>query len=716
VVRLMYAGKTTLKCEEQLFRDAPLFADPSFFNFFSFPLIEGDSASCLQGPHAVVLSAKTAEKYFGSRSVRGRRLSIMLGEQFTELTVTGVAEDIPDNSSITFDVLLPLQAHPGYAQRADSWNDYCCATYVQIGGRGAAGDLERGSVALMDRHYREKIERYYEGSEQAVPVDPPSVGLQRLEAMHLNPISNAGITTSGRPIGPYALGGIALLILAIACINFTTLATGRASGRAAEIGARKALGGTRWALIKQFLGETVVLSFLALFLGLVLAELALPSFNELAGRNLSLQVTDDIGLVVFLIGLALVVGVGAGAYPALVMSRFTAVEALARKPVMRGKNVLLRTLVLTQFTMTVFLILATVVISRQLDFVISKDMGFDHEALVSIPIVQVPAAERDRFFTRYREELLRHDNTLQVTAVDVPFKGQGSRVSWSAGADQGNAYIYRVDYNYLRTVGIDVVAGRDFSRDRPGDATGAVIVNETLVREFNLESPVGKPLAGIGRASMGLAADPVIIGVVKDYHFLSLRDSIKPAVLHVNPKYPLWNVLVRPAPGNVAGSLALLRTVWEEILPDVPFEYSFTDEDLRRLYAPEYRWRTLARYSSLVAIGIAGLGLFGLSALAAVRRTKEMGIRKVLGASAAEILLLLNREFILMVGVANLAAWPVAYLVMRRWLADFAYREPVGITPFILVGLSTVMIALIAVSYQAIRAALANPVAALKYE
>jgi len=458
------------------------------------------------------------------------------------------------------------------------------------------------------------------------------------------------------------------------------------------------------------------MSFMALFLGIVLAELVLPAFNAMTVRHLNFNPISDIGLVVFLFSLTLAVGLGAGAYPALVMSRFNTVEALARRPVLGGRNGLFRALITIQFALTAFLIIATAIISRQLNFVISKDLGFNQGSLVSIPIHQIPLEERERFYDRYREELLRRDNTLQVTGVDVPFKGSGSRVWWRVGEDQGNAYIYRVDYDYPRTVGIEVSAGRDFSREMPGDETGAVLVNEALVRDFNLDSPVGKPLAGIGRASMGMAADPMIIGVVKDYNFLSLRDSIKPAVLHVNPKYPLEYVLVRLAQENVAGSMAILQEVWKEILPDVPFEYSFTEEDLRNLYSSEYRWRMIVGYSSLVAIGIACLGLFGLSALAAVRRIKEIGIRKVLGASVSEILLLLNREFILMVCVSNVLAWPVAYLVMQRWLADFAYRIPVGIGSFILVGLLTVVIALATVSYQAIRAAHTNPVETLHHE
>jgi len=238
VVRMMYAGKTAIKCAGELFRDPLLFVDADFFDFFSFPLIEGDSSSCLQAPNGIVLSACSAEKYFGSRSVLGRQMSIMLEDQFTEFTVTGVTGDLPANSSITFDVLLPLRSYPGYAQRADEWNNYCCATYLRLGKDVSPGELEQGSLGLMDRHYGEKVRRYWEEGDQSVPSDPPGISLQPLEAMHLHPISRADLAASGRSLDPYSLCGIALLILAIACINFTTLATGRAAGRAAEIGER----------------------------------------------------------------------------------------------------------------------------------------------------------------------------------------------------------------------------------------------------------------------------------------------------------------------------------------------------------------------------------------------------------------------------------------------------------------------------------------------
>jgi putative ABC transport system permease protein len=372
--------------------------------------------------------------------------------------------------------------------------------------------------------------------------------------------------------------------------------------------------------------------------------------------------------------------------------------------------------VIVQFVLSIFLLISTSVVTKQLAYMQDKDLGFDDEFLIAIPTYAGWGAEGDRILELYKNELAGKQGIVSISGVNYSFAQGYNTIGWpSVGVDR-TVQSYRVDVDFLRTIGADLAEGRDFSHDFQGDITGSVIVNETLVREFGLDSAVGKRLDGWGTMVMGDSTDPTIVGIVRDYHVASFRYPIKPVVLHLNPKMPLFNILVRISPDNAKGTLEKLESVWREVNPGKPFNYSFVDEYLSTLSYMDRQLETTTRYSAGLAVAIACLGLFGLSALSVTRRTKEIGVRKVLGASIPSVLILVGREFLVLVIAANLIAWPAAYLVMQGWLSEFAYRTEITMGTFAAAGLLALVIALASVCYQAAKAARANPIDAIRYE
>jgi putative ABC transport system permease protein len=696
------------------------YADPRMFDVFSFPLKYGDPGTALADLRSVVLTERAASRLFGPANPVGERLEIKLGDVFEPFTVAAVAEDPPENSSIRFDVLANFEFLAGSArsQRSrDNWYHSAFQTFVLLRpGSRLADDADR---LLRFRH------KYYPGEEDdlrkareaglwTAAGAPVAYRLQPLRAMHTDPRMRGGVVPSVDPRSIWAMLAIAGSVLLIACINFTTLAIGRSAGRAREVVIRRVVGGQRKQLVFQFLSEAMIMSLTAGAIGLGLAQLLLPYFNALAGKHLSLSLGLYPEIGPLFPGLVVFAGLLAGGYPALALSSLRPVEIMRKKIHLGGSNLFTRSLVTLQFALSVALIISTLVILGQLRFMRSTSPGFDKENVVSVHAEGTPA---DRLFPLFRQSVLGKPEIVDATASDIGL-GQGtgwSRNGWDYEGRHKDTFEYSVQDNYLAVMGMELRAGRDFDPEIRADASTSVLVNEAFVRDMGWtnEQAVGQRLTGYTEKSENT---PVIIGVVKDFHFRPFGEEVKPQLFNRFPGSPMRRFFVRIRPGDPRPALGVLREAWRQLVPDLPFAFSFLDDDLDAFYRSETRQAAVVGWAGGISIFLGCLGLFGLAALAAVNRTKEIGIRKVLGATSARIATLLSKEFIRLVVVANLIAWPVAWVAMNGWLRNFAYRIGLRAWVFALAGGLSLLVALVTVGTQAMRSAAANPVETLRSE
>lgn len=663
----------------------------------------------------MILSERIVQKFFGQEDPMGKQFSIrsLWNKQWYEFTVTGIVEEIPENSSIRFDILLPYERMGDLLHKEiepDGWKWWTAVTHIQL--------ADPSQTAVVEEKLNAAIQ-----SDGLIPLGGRRLRsvrfqLQSLMDIHLDPnIPNPrirGFVPESDPVYSYVLASIALLVLLMACINFTNLAIGRSASRAREVGVRKVVGAGRRQLLWQFWGEAVLLSLCALVGGMMLAELLLPVFGNLVGANLSF-VLDGVSLGV-LVGLALLVGLAAGSYPALALSRFDPVEVLKGRLRIGGTSLWGRGLVVVQFVVSIFLVISAMVMLQQLRFIQARDLGFNEEQVVVVNMRGFASiGPTAGGHVALRNSFLQHANVMDAAMVRWPLErfGKGG-VRFGDGREiEGRTYY--VGYNFLKTLEMNLVSGRDFLREMETDIGGSVIVNRMLASRMGEGDAVGKMLEIRGESRQ-------VIGVVEDFAFQSLHHQIQPAALVLPPtlrdgRENGRNLLVRIKTENIPETLAYMEKKWYEIAPSgYVFRYSFFDEDIEQFYRKEHRWGTIITYASLFAIFIACLGAFGLISLAVNRRTKEIGIRKVLGASIPNITTLLSGEFFRLMVAANVLAWPLAYWSMDYWLQDFAYRIDLGVGELVLGGALTLLLVMVTVSFQAIKAALSNPVDALRYE
>jgi putative ABC transport system permease protein len=689
-----------------------VYADPAVFQLFTFPLLRGDARTALADPQSVVLTEAAAARYFGDADPMGRPLAIRLADRFEDFVVTGVARDVPSSSSVKFEVMVPFMTYVAATEWArdavDEWTTSGILTYVLLREGVSAERLAAALPAFRARYYPDETARPRDGAPRR--GRPAQFRLQPLADTHLNTAVGGGLEEPSDPTYSYILGGIALAVLFIACVNFTTLAVGRSASRAREVGVRKAVGAQRRQLVAQFWGEALLMSLLALLLGMGLAELFLPVFNELAGKTLAFDLAGDAGTLAGLAGLVLLTGLVAGSYPAVVLSGIRPVETLKGRFRLGGANVLTRGLVAVQFALSVFLVASTLVMLDQVAYVRTQHLGFDEEQVVVVPTDGLGGA---RGIARFRDAVAARPDVAGLTGMSNAFTRGRSSLGFDYQGEQKTVVLYRVEADFLDVLGIDLVAGRPFDPRLPSDSTHAVLVNEALAADFGWADPEGQVVTGMNEDP---AADPTVVGVVEDFHFASLHEPVAPMMLVLSSDMPVRHLLVRIAPGDVPATLAALGAAWGGAAPGVPFQYSFLDEDLDRQYQNEERWSRIVGYASFFAVLVACLGLFGLAALTVTARTKEVGIRKVLGATATGVAVLLSKDFARLVLVGVVLAVPAAYLAMERWLEGFAYRVELGPGVFVAAGLLALLIALATVASQALRAATADPVTALRYE
>jgi ABC-type antimicrobial peptide transport system permease subunit len=691
-VRLMNGGQMLLTYRDKNFDETgALYADPALLRVFGFPLVKGNPATALRDPHSIVLTETLARKYFPGEDPVGKLIRVNNGQDFT---VTGVMGDVPANSHLRFSFVVPfVLMKENNAGLDNNWEDYNYTTYVQLQPGASAAAVDGKMAGVFKRRNPDTEGRFY---------------LEPLRRIYLYSTVPGDDARHGDAQSVYVFSAVAVFILLIASINYMNLATARSARRAKEVGLRKVAGAHRGQLIGQFLGESVLLACLALGVALVLVWVLLPVYSDITEKQLSMDMLLGKTLL-GLLAIAVCTGLVAGSYPALMLSAFQPVQVL--KGTLgpgRGGAAFRRGLVVVQFTLSILLIISTIVIYRQMRYVQGKPLGFEKENILTFAL-------RGDLGARYetvRGELLRQPGVAAVTSASQDLTNVNSS---TGGGDwegkPGDAHLFlnqlSVDRDFTDAFNLRMVAGRGFSRQYATDSA-AFILNEEAVRQMGLQSPVGKRFAAHNVTG-------TIVGVAKDFHFKSLHEPIEPMVLFVSPNWR-GQAYVKIKPGYEAAAVAACAKVWKAFNPSYPFAYRFLDENFDRMYRAEQRTGQLFRYFAGIAIFIACLGLFGLAAYTAEQRVREIGIRKVLGASVSSLVTMLSREFVVLVAVSFGLAVPLGWYLMNGWLSGFAYRIPLSWWIFVLAGGLAGVIALLTVSFQSVKAALANPVKSLRSE
>ncbi len=707
-VRIIPQNSTTVKYGEKEFREERiLFADPSFFSLFSFPLTTGHPATALSADYSAVISEKTARRYFGRVSPLGQILKFGDGRAYT---VTGVVRDAPQNSHLAFDILCSFGTWIAENRPvAELWGALGASTYVRLAPEADARSFE----AKMNRLSDEKI-----GATLKRVGGSLKFSLQPLFAIHLHSNFESDIAVTNDAGTVILFSGIALFILLIACINFINLTTARFANRALEVGLKKTLGATRGSLVRQFYAETFIVTILAMILGCLFTVLALPWLSTVSGQEFSYSI---LARPLFLLAIAvftILVGILAGSFPAFYLSSFSPTQTIkgALKSGAAGAA-FRKILVVGQFTVSIALIIGTLAILRQLDYLKSKRLGFSKEQVVVMPLPQgqgvSPASVRDRFA-----------GVPGVTAATLSSAVPGAGLQMRNFVPEGRTaqesllmLFMNADDRYLETLGMEIVLGRNFSQAMTSDPGEAMLINETAAARLGWANSLDKTISWAEPGANGrrLSFKKKIVGVVRDFHTRSLHQKIEPLVITNSPDNPDL-LSLRFAGRRAPEFLDRLKKKWREVFPSVAFDSFFLDESFARMYQAEERLHNIFTSFAVLAVFISCLGLFGLAAYMTEKRAREVGIRKVLGASIARIVFLLSREFAVCVLIANLVSWPLAYLLLQKWLAGFAYRAPLAFGIFLVSGLASLLIALLTISGQAIRSARANPVEALRCE
>ncbi len=682
------------------------FVDSTVFEVFTFPFIKGDPKTALNEPYAVVITEPMAKKYFGSVDAMGKTLRF---EGQHDLKVSGIIAPVPENSHFKFDFLASFSTITGMQNgvKPEGWNWNPCWTYLLLTEGTTAEALAAKLPDFVKTYFPDNIR------------DRVSLHLQALTDIHLHSHLDYEIGPNSDIAYVYIFSVIAGLVLLIACINFMNLATARSAKRAREVGMRKVLGAERAQLIRQFLSESFIMSLLAVALAIPLVDLSLPILNGFLNKAIAFNLLGNRVLLLSLIGTIVLVGFVAGVYPAFVLSAFRPIQVLKGKLNLTGFDwtaVMRKGLVVAQFAISIILIIGTLIAYKQLRYLQQANLGFDKEQVVMINILRANLAVR---YDEIKNRLLQNSHVLHVTTSEEVF---GSKYQTNPFKPQGSNEYQQfqrimVGYDFAETFNLELVAGRSFNKAFSTDDSLAVMINEAMVRDLNW----GSPQEALGKGFSGRRRTQVVIGVLKDFHYASLHNPIGRFLLDMPDTEGQHNffdryLAVRIAPGNYQETLAYLQQTWSEFLPNRPFEYFFMDDELGKLYRAEENLGRVAGTFAAFAIFVGCLGLLGLTSFTSEQRTKEIGIRKVLGASVASVTTLLSKDFVKLVLLANVIAWPVAWFAMNQWLQNFAYRINMSWWVFALAGGMALLIALLTVSTQAIKAALANPVEALRYE
>ncbi len=689
-VRIAFSSGIPIQKEDQVFyNDRICLADPGFFDVFSFILASGSPDGVFDDIHSIVLTGKMARKYFGNQDPIGQTLTV---NNSVDLKITGILHDLPARSSLRFDCLIPFVWMFDGGKEPEHWGGNPLQTWVLVHPQTDYDAAARRITEIVAKHHP------VEGTEETFYLHP-------LARTHLYSPEGSGLHLT---LTIFSL--IAFLVLFIAGVNFMNLSTAQFAARSGEVGVRKVLGAKRSELIRQFMGESLLLTFFALWLAFLLIGLVLPLFNHILDRQLTLSILQEPPIMLGCLGIALLTGLFAGAYPAFYLSGMRPVNIFHRRLRGAGSASFRKGLVIVQFALSIALFICTVVIFRQLDYFQTKDLGFNRENLVTLRIGDDLQSQYDSL----KAQLLQNPDILAVSrALQHPMNiaSTVSAVDWD-GRNPDEKIAFNWDYihfDYFKALELEFVQGRAFRVDYPTDLDGAYIINLTAARLMGMDDAVGRRLSVFRREGQ-------IIGVVKDFHFQPLYHDIKPFVFMLRPDMG-GNVFLRVRPGSLSGVREFVSGIVKDLSPHHPVNLSFFNDILMEyIYTAEQRMRTAAVYFTVLAVLISCLGLFGLAAFMAEQRTKEIGIRKIMGASAARLVVMLSGDFTKWVLIANAFAWPAAYFLSMKLLSRYAFRVRVGLEIFVLCGLAALFIALATVSYQSLRAASADPVHSLRYE
>ncbi|TDE18552.1 ABC transporter permease [Dyadobacter psychrotolerans] len=713
-VSRIVSGSDVVEYKGKYFDKQIKFTDSDFFKIFSFPLIKGSKETALRDLSSIVISENMAKAVFGVEDPMGKQLQLGMDANKKQYVVTGVLGDFPDNSSIQFDGFVRSENSIGYQQSKDQWDAFSHKVYLKLNANTDQDTFEKRLKPFTQKYFTDNIAALKkQGAKPDEKGDLFALRLQKLTNVHFDTdISGSG----GAPIAlVYALMGIAFFILLIACINFINLNVARSFIRAREVGVRKSLGALKTQLFVQICGEAAVICFLGFAVGVVLSILFLPAFNSTFQSKLSLDYMFQPDKVALILGIFVLVTLIAGGYPAWQMSRFNAVEVLKGKVSLKKPGILRNSLIITQFTLSSLLICCTIIAIQQVSHLRTQPLGFQKEEVISIPVGnKVNGREA---LQRMRNKLAGDPNVIALT---------GSGVNLGVGLDRSTSrstmgFTYnereistdwlQIDYDFLKTLNIKLLGGREFNPAYPSDSIDRVIITESMAKMIGEPDPVGKYFQ-----TDTAGAKIQIIGLVPDFNLYSSKTEKKPITMHISHEEQPGYIFVRVTPQSLNGSMDKLRAVWKEITPESEFKASFLDENTNNWYKDEERLSKIFSLASGIAILLSCLGLFAVALIVIEQRTKEIGVRKVLGASISNLVFVLSRDFVKMVLIAILIATPLAWYSMQKWLDNYPYRIEINPLIFIGVGVAAIIVAVATVSFQSIKAALMNPVKSLKSE
>ncbi len=712
--RIRNFGVPVMRYKDKVFSEKRIYwVDSTFFDLFTVKFLQGDPKTALSQPNDVVLTEETAKKYFGDENPIGK---ILNADHRRDYVVTAVVKGFPHNSHFHFDLLASLSTYKD--SRSEFWLSNNYYTYILLRKGTDTGALQKKINEFIKQFIGPQIkmaaglslDQFYAGGNRY------EYDLQPLTSIHLNSHLDYELEPNSDMGYIYIFSSIALAILLIASINFMNLSTARSERRSKEVGIRKTLGSNRSQLVRQFLAESVLLSAISVFLAIVIVELFIPMFNDVADKQISLGVFDNFYTIPVLLVLALIVGIMAGSYPAFYLSSFRPMHVLSKASGKNSRKSILRSgLVIFQFTVSIVLFIGTFIVYSQLSYIQNKNLGFNKQRVVVIDRTDDIGSQIESFKKRLlsNPDIVSVSNTSQIPGNH--FSNSAFKEAGTSGEKTQELWVMSADYGFTNTYRIQMKEGRYFSKEHPSDTT-AIVINQKTAEVFGMKDPIGKRLVLYGRTASE-ARYFTIVGVMKNFNFESLHQEIKPLVIFLYREHNFGKyVSARISPGNYQSTIAYMNQSWKKYAGNESFKYNFFDQGWTHLYSAEERTGKLATIFSILAIFIACLGLLGLAAFITEQRTKEIGVRKVLGASVPEIIFLLSKEFTKWVLIANAIAWPVAYLVMNNWLQSFAYRINIGPLIFLYSGIIALLIALLTVSSHAIRAARANPVKSLRYE
>jgi len=697
-----------VKHKNLIFTENAAYVDADFFSMFSFRVKSGNSDHFFETKNEVVITESIARKYFGDVDPLDTELSILIEGEEHLFTISGVLEDVPSYSSFNFELLLPEPVRPYYENAMSNWRSFNSPTFVQLQPYISLENFEANLQNIADKYLSDSEKHWRE--RQQIPAEEPALGLGYTNLKDIHMDTTVDWTKVSDPQYSYILGAIAFLILTIACINYISLSLSRSTARSLEVGIRKVSGATKSQLVGQFLFESILQSLIALGIAIALVYLFLPIFNEYTGKAIEIGLKDWMILSGFALGLSIITGFVAGSYPSFFLSSLKPIAVL-KKQLAKVRRRFTTILVGIQFALSGSLIICSIIMFRQMNFITSKDLGYNRDQVVVIPTQTGWTDEGEKMVQRFRNNFNGDPDIVDISGTNASFNRGWNIYSYKIHGEDKSAYVYRVDHEYIPLLGIQLLEGRNFDPNIPSDKN-AIIINEALVKDMGYEDPLSEQLAW-REDSVG----DVIIGVMKNYNFLSLEYSVKPLFLLVNPDQgKITTMLIKIAPGKLKESMEKLQQAWKRLSPDKPYDYSFMDEDVARQYGSYTKWSKITGLATFFAILIACLGLFGLSGINAANRTKEVGIRKVLGASFGHILFVTTREYFILSFLAFVSASPIAWYIMEKWLASFTYSISLGWGLFAAAMVAGLFLTLITVSYHSLKSSLINPADSLRYE